>query len=421
MTADARRTEPLRPDLDRSACRAAARRAPTPTAAASRASSPSPRSSARRCSRSSTPGCRRCPTPRSRASRDRLADARHDARGQRRHRHDGADGVRLPLGAAARRDAPSASASPGALRRPQRLRARSGTSSTPASARCSASGARAPTTRAIALGIENHQDFTSAELVAFCEAYRGVGITFDTGNTFPVAEAPLDFTRRVAPHVVHIHLKDYRVQFTDEGYRLVRCAIGDGAVPLARDAAHRSRPPTRGRPRCWSPARWRRGTSGSSRPDWWNGYAPKTRARSSRPACARRSVNRLPDGRRLPHPLGARGGRRAGGLRARHDPAQRREHAGARDHAIGEDHGEELTRQDRLRHRLGPRPRPGDGRAAGRARRRTWRSTTSTGRSRRSTASSPTSTRWPSCIGRHGAQGRRRHRQHRRPRRRWRR
>ena len=55
---------------------------------------------------------------------------------------------------------------------------------------------------------------------------------FDTGNTFPVAEAPLDFVRRVAPHVRHVHLKDYRVQFTDEGYRLVRCAIGDGAVPF---------------------------------------------------------------------------------------------------------------------------------------------------------------------------------------------
>ena len=47
------------------------------------------------------------------------------------------------------------------------------------------------------LAIENHQDFGSDELVAFCEATRGVGICFDTGNTFPVAEAPLDFT---APH-----------------------------------------------------------------------------------------------------------------------------------------------------------------------------------------------------------------------------
>ena len=85
----------------------------------------------------------------------------------------------------------------------------------------------------LTLVIENHQDFGSDELVALCEeAGPNVGIVFDTGNTFPVAEAPLDFTRRIAAHVRHVHLKDYRVQFTDEGYRLVRCAIGDGAVPF---------------------------------------------------------------------------------------------------------------------------------------------------------------------------------------------
>ena len=83
------------------------------------------------------------------------------------------------------------------------------------------------------LAIENHQDFGSEELADFCDSARGVGLCLDTGNTFPVAEAPLDFTRRVAPHVRHVHLKDYRIQFTDEGYRLVRCAIGDGAVPIA--------------------------------------------------------------------------------------------------------------------------------------------------------------------------------------------
>ena len=88
------------------------------------------------------------------------------------------------------------------------------------------------------LAIENHQDFGSDELAEFCETTRGLGICLDTGNTFPVAEAPLDFVRRVAPHVRHVHLKDYRVQFTDEGCRLVRCAIGDGAVPIAADAGH---------------------------------------------------------------------------------------------------------------------------------------------------------------------------------------
>ena len=84
------------------------------------------------------------------------------------------------------------------------------------------------------VGIENHQDFTGAELVALCEQFGpSVGIVYDTGNSFPVAEAPLDFTRVVAPHVRHIHLKDYNVQPTPEGFRLVRSALGDGAVPFA--------------------------------------------------------------------------------------------------------------------------------------------------------------------------------------------
>lgn len=83
------------------------------------------------------------------------------------------------------------------------------------------------------IAIENHQDFSSRELVALCEAFGpAVGITYDTGNSFPVAEAPLDFTHIVAPHVRHIHLKDYTVQPTPEGFRLVRCALGDGAVPF---------------------------------------------------------------------------------------------------------------------------------------------------------------------------------------------
>jgi len=85
----------------------------------------------------------------------------------------------------------------------------------------------------VTLAMENHQDFGSAELVAFCEeAGDNVGITFDTGNAFPVAESPLAFARTAAPRIRHVHLKDYRVQFTDQGYRLVRCAIGDGAVPF---------------------------------------------------------------------------------------------------------------------------------------------------------------------------------------------
>ena len=143
------------------------------------------------------------------------------------------------------------------------------------------------------LAIENHQDFGSDELVAFCEATRGVGICFDTGNTFPVAEAPLDFTARIAPHVRHVHLKDYRVQFTDEGYRLVRCAIGDGAVPfpamLDLLRSHHSTLTAVLEPGALEArhVRW-------LRPEWWRGYPPKS-APALVACLAAARVNRLPD------------------------------------------------------------------------------------------------------------------------------
>ena len=154
--------------------------------------------------------------------------------------------------------------------------------------------AREAAAHGLTLVIENHQDFTSAELAAFCdEAGPNVGIVFDTGNTFPVAEAPLDFTRVVAPHVRHVHLKDYRVQFTDEGFRLVRCAIGDGAVPIRAmaDILLAERP---GLTAVLEPGALESRHVRLLRPEWWVGYAPKPApALAACWAAARR--NRLTD------------------------------------------------------------------------------------------------------------------------------
>jgi sugar phosphate isomerase/epimerase len=81
------------------------------------------------------------------------------------------------------------------------------------------------------LAIENHQDFTSAELVEFCDSGgQNVGVCFDCGNALSVAEDPVAFAHAVKGRTFHVHVKDYRAQFTDEGYRLVRCPIGEGAV-----------------------------------------------------------------------------------------------------------------------------------------------------------------------------------------------
>ncbi|HVW92776.1 MAG TPA: sugar phosphate isomerase/epimerase, partial [Devosia sp.] len=97
---------------------------------------------------------------------------------------------------------------------------------------------------------------------------------FDTANTFPVAESPLDFTRVIAPHVRYLHLKDYRVQFTTEGYRLVRCPSGDGCVPYAEMvdilAKHHQSLPAAIEIGALEARHVRLFT-----PDWWHGYAPK--------------------------------------------------------------------------------------------------------------------------------------------------
>jgi 3-oxoisoapionate decarboxylase len=144
------------------------------------------------------------------------------------------------------------------------------------------------------LAIENHQDFGSSELVDYCRSFtEAVFITLDTGNTFPVGEAPMDFVRRVAPYVKHVHLKDYRVQFTDEGYRLVRCAIGDGAVPfnemLAELAKHHQHMNAVLEPGALEARHIR-----YHNPGWWSGYRPM-KAEDFAATLAAARVNRLPD------------------------------------------------------------------------------------------------------------------------------
>jgi len=146
------------------------------------------------------------------------------------------------------------------------------------------------------LAIENHQDFGGEELAALCESTRSVGICLDTGNTFPVAEAPLDFARRVAPYVRHVHLKDYRVQFTDEGYRLARCAIGDGAVPMAAVLDMLAERPERrrGLSAVLEPGALEARHVRFLTPEWWSGYAPKPAPELAACLAAAR-VNRLAD------------------------------------------------------------------------------------------------------------------------------
>ena len=154
--------------------------------------------------------------------------------------------------------------------------------------------ARAAAAEDLTIAIENHQDFGSRELLDFCdEAGPNVGLCFDTGNTFPVAESPLDFARRVAPRVRHVHFKDYRAHWSDEGYRLVRCAIGDGAVPYLEVAAilaeHHETLTASLEPGALEARHVRLFTA-----DWWRGYPGSTAPDLANCLHAARR-NRLPD------------------------------------------------------------------------------------------------------------------------------
>ena len=84
----------------------------------------------------------------------------------------------------------------------------------------------------IDVGIENHQDFCSWELVDFCNRVGSprIGVTMDVANALAVGETPISFAQRVLPILKHVHLKDYTIHPTESGYKFKRCALGDGVV-----------------------------------------------------------------------------------------------------------------------------------------------------------------------------------------------
>jgi 3-oxoisoapionate decarboxylase len=86
----------------------------------------------------------------------------------------------------------------------------------------------------VSIAVENHQDLTSEEMADLCAAVGSgsVGATLDSVNSLAVAEDPLEYARRLGPLIKNVHLKDYRIYSTPQGYRLVRCAIGEGVLDV---------------------------------------------------------------------------------------------------------------------------------------------------------------------------------------------
>jgi len=91
----------------------------------------------------------------------------------------------------------------------------------------------------VTLALENHIDFTSAELLRIVE---GVGseylkVNFDTGNALRLFEDPVEAARRLAPYIVATHTKDITMR-SKGGTPMERftwwpsCPVGTGLVDI---------------------------------------------------------------------------------------------------------------------------------------------------------------------------------------------
>ena len=91
----------------------------------------------------------------------------------------------------------------------------------------------------IPFAVENHQDFTTQELLGLLEMTGSdwVGLCFDTGNAFALLEDPLESAREAAHAIKSLHFKDYQVAAVPEGFALIGCALGDGVIDLKGIAA----------------------------------------------------------------------------------------------------------------------------------------------------------------------------------------
>lgn len=103
----------------------------------------------------------------------------------------------------------------------------------------------------IHLGIENHFDLTTKELVELVEAIAdpAVGLIYDSTNHLGFIEKPEETLDYMLPYLSGVHLKDYIVFRVPGGHRIQGITLGDGLLDVDRivrkiDEAHPTIPIT---------------------------------------------------------------------------------------------------------------------------------------------------------------------------------
>jgi sugar phosphate isomerase/epimerase len=88
----------------------------------------------------------------------------------------------------------------------------------------------------IALLLENHEDFTGAEMAAIMRGVDAepVGALFDYGNSMMVAEQPETALEAMLPFIRSVHLKDHACRKLPDGnVEILGVPIGSGVIPIA--------------------------------------------------------------------------------------------------------------------------------------------------------------------------------------------
>lgn len=84
------------------------------------------------------------------------------------------------------------------------------------------------------LAIENHEDLTAAQVVELIERIgsAAVGAVYDSGNSIPFYQDPVEEARLLAPFARTTHMKDHLLVRADDGVWSVGTPFGQGRIPL---------------------------------------------------------------------------------------------------------------------------------------------------------------------------------------------
>lgn len=98
----------------------------------------------------------------------------------------------------------------------------------------------------LALGLENHKDWTLEEMVPLLKSYSSeyLGACIDFGNNIALLDDPTESVEALAPFAVSTHIKDMAVEEYAEGFLLAEVALGRGVLDLPSlvGVIRRSRP-----------------------------------------------------------------------------------------------------------------------------------------------------------------------------------